>query len=207
LADTTPVVSVRSRPDGLPIETVGSPTSDGAGAAELERMQVEAFGLDAEECQVGLLVLAEHPCGHGLVVGEGDADVGGARDDVGVREQPALPVDHETGRAGDVAVALGEVQRRGAGLQRAGADEDHAGRVALVDLARAQHATQRCGGLGDRRRATDGWSDGPGHAVTRGARAEQRGGGHSAADEAGGEHREEAVLHHGSASRGRVNGK
>ncbi len=134
LAETTPVVSVRSRPNGLPIETVGSPISHRGGVAELERMQVEPLRLDAQQRQVGLLVLAEHAGGHGPPAGEGDADVGGARDDVGVGEQPAVRVDHEAGGAGDAVRALGEVERGVARLQRAGADEHHAGRVALVDL-------------------------------------------------------------------------
>ena len=40
VADTTPVVSVRSRPNGLPIAIVGSPTCDVARVAERQRLEL-----------------------------------------------------------------------------------------------------------------------------------------------------------------------
>ena len=66
-ADTTPVVSVRSRPNGLPIATVGSPTRDGAGVAERERVQLDLLGVDREHargrCRRPCRSRARTPCG------------------------------------------------------------------------------------------------------------------------------------------------
>src|SRR5829696_8862468 len=176
LADTMPVVSVRSRPNGLRIEIVGSPT----------RPEREALGLHPEQRQVGLLVLAEHARRHGLLVGERHGDVGGSRDDVGVGEQPALFVDHEAGRARDAVRTRGEVHRGGARLQRAGAHEHDAGGVARVDLAggRATAALRgRAGARAERGRLHDGARP----AAAGRARAEHDGRRHTAADQPGGE--------------------
>ena len=72
--EMTPVVSVRSRPNGLPIATVGSPTCDVLGRAELERVQVEAVGIDEQQREVGRRVARRRPSRVAIfVVGERDA--------------------------------------------------------------------------------------------------------------------------------------
>jgi hypothetical protein len=46
-ADTTPVVSVRSRPNGLPIATVGSPTRTAPESPRVSGWSSTSFGLTA----------------------------------------------------------------------------------------------------------------------------------------------------------------
>ena len=59
-ADTTPVVSERGSPNGLPIAAVGSPTCDGVGVAERERHEVQAARVDLQQREVVVGVLADH---------------------------------------------------------------------------------------------------------------------------------------------------
>ena len=58
-AETTPVVSVRSRPNGLPIAIVGSPTCRPFEEPSAQRLQVDALGVDLQQREVGRLVDAE----------------------------------------------------------------------------------------------------------------------------------------------------
>ena len=123
------------------------------GAAELERVEVEPVGLDPQQRQVGVRILADGERRDGVVVGERDLDPRRALDDVGVGEDQALVVEHEA-RAGRLRAAgrPEDVERRLLGLDGLGADEDDAGRAAAVDLGRAQ----RPGGARQHRRALAG---------------------------------------------------
>ena len=59
-AETTPVVSVRSRPNGLPIASVGSPTWTPRGVTERQRVSVQPVGRDAQHREIVGGVLADH---------------------------------------------------------------------------------------------------------------------------------------------------
>ena len=56
LAETTPVVSVRSRPNGLPIATIGSPTSTSSPTCRASAGEDEALGVDLEHREIGRAV-------------------------------------------------------------------------------------------------------------------------------------------------------
>ena len=56
LADTTPVVSVRSSPNGLPIATVGSPTCTDAESPSSSGCRSSPSGSTVEQREVGVLV-------------------------------------------------------------------------------------------------------------------------------------------------------
>ena len=115
-AETIPAVAVRSRPNGLPIATTGSPTLTPGRGAELERLQLVGAGVDLEHGDVGGRVRAEDLGVEGLAVlaADADGDVVGAGDDVGVGEDVAVVVDDEAGAGGGAALRLAEgVERRG----------------------------------------------------------------------------------------------
>jgi hypothetical protein len=105
-------------------------------------------------------------------------------------------VEHEAGagRLARLRPAVVDVERRRLGAQRLDADEDHAGRAAPVDLARAEPAA------GDRRQHRRGLAEQRAlrrlalvAAIDR-SEAEQRRGGHDAADH-GGKHRAQPTSH------------
>ena len=96
LAETTPVVSVRSRPKGLPIATTGSPTCDVRGRApSFSGLRPRPFGVDLQHREVGRAIAAEDLGLDLLVVLELDGDLGGVVDHVGVGEDRPVGVDHE----------------------------------------------------------------------------------------------------------------
>ena len=70
VADTTPVVSVRSSPNGLPIAIVGSPTCTVRDVPSGERRQLARAPLDLEQREVGGLVAAEDRRVDDVLVGE-----------------------------------------------------------------------------------------------------------------------------------------
>ena len=59
-AETMPLVTVRSRPNGLPIATTGSPTCDLRGVAERQRVELVGGRVDLEQREVGGRVGADH---------------------------------------------------------------------------------------------------------------------------------------------------
>ena len=139
-AETMPLVTVRSRPNGLPIATTGSPTStfeespSGSGWSWLDG----ASTLSSARSVAGSVPTTFG--GVGRVGGaELDLDLVGAFDHVVVGEDVAFGVDHEA-RAGRGAAAFGfffaeRAERRGGapgGL--VGLDEGDALPVAAVDL-------------------------------------------------------------------------
>ena len=74
VAETTPTESDCCSPNGLPIAATGSPTSTSC-RAELERMQVEALGVDLEQGDVGERVEADDLGLDLVAVGELDVDL------------------------------------------------------------------------------------------------------------------------------------
>jgi hypothetical protein len=113
-----PAVTVRSSPKGFPIATTGSPTStsselpsgsgvsardrddgvadaDAVGVAERERSQAARARLHAEDGEVGRGVAADDPRLHLVALREPDLDVGGALDDVEIRDDVPVLVDDE----------------------------------------------------------------------------------------------------------------
>ena len=76
-AETTPVVSVRSRPNGLPIASVGSPTRTPEESPELERPQLDVVGrVDAQEREVRVGVRADDPRRERGLLVERDLELG-----------------------------------------------------------------------------------------------------------------------------------
>ncbi len=136
-AETMPLVTVRSSPNGLPIATTGSPTSSFEESPSEQRVKLVGGGVDLEQGDVGGRVGADHVGAVGGVGGaEFDLDPVGAVNDVVVGEDVPFGVDHEA-RAGRGAPALGfaegvERRRRLGGL--VGLDEGDALAVAAVDL-------------------------------------------------------------------------
>ncbi len=156
------MVSVRSRPNGLPIAIVGSPTCTPAESPSSSGRRSRPVGIHAQEREVGVGVLADRRRGDRVVVGERHPDLGRRLDDVRVGEDQAVVVEHEAraGRLGRLRV-VADVERRRVGVHRLGADEDDAGRAALVDLARARARCRRLAAsagapLRGDRRADDG---------------------------------------------------
>ena len=131
MAETMPDVTVRSRPNGLPMATTPSPTLTSARGAERDRGQRGGGHLDLEQRDVGRGVGADHAGLDAVVVRERDVDRLRALDDVRVGDDVAVLVDHE---AAALAVLLLDADDAGAGL--------------VVDLADAQLAGD--GGLHDR---------------------------------------------------------
>jgi hypothetical protein len=94
-AETIPAVIVRSRPNGLPIATTGSPTCS-APERPGPAVQRHLVRVDGEHREVVRVVLAQHAGRHRAALArEPDGHVRGAVDDVGVREDVALAVDRE----------------------------------------------------------------------------------------------------------------
>ena len=140
VADTTPVVSVRSRPKGLPIAIVGSPTCtprelpSASGSSSLGLAVTLRTARSVDSSRPRIVAVDD------VAVGELDGHLRRAGDDVGVREDRALAVDDEA-RAGRLAALLlgeAEVERRLRLLDDLRADEDDARRGALVDVARGE---------------------------------------------------------------------
>ena len=128
VAETMPVESDCSWPNGLPIAATGVPTSTALGGADLDRVQIEALGVDLEQRDVGVGVEADDLGLDLVAVGELDEDlVGGvdvigaaaARaaallgvgDDVGVGDDLALVVDHEAGALAAAGAERGSGRR------------------------------------------------------------------------------------------------
>ena len=104
-AEITPVVSVRSRSNGLPIASTGSPTCDGARVAERQRMQRQPVGRDPQDREIVRGVLADHLRFDRLAFFEAHRDLDRVLDDVIVGQDRAVGVDHDA-RAGVLALAL-----------------------------------------------------------------------------------------------------
>src|SRR4051794_26372115 len=111
----------------------------GLGRAEAQRVQVQAVGVDLQQRDVAGDVLADDLRVDGLVVRELHGHLDRAVDDMRVGEDVAVAVDDEAG-AGRLALLLGRshVEGRLRALDDLRADEDHARRVALVDVARRE---------------------------------------------------------------------
>ena len=126
MAETMPDVTVRSRPNGLPMATTPSPTLTSDEEPSGIGVREEAGTLDLEQRDVGRGVGADHAGLDAVVVGERDVDRARALDDVGVGDDVAVLVDHE---AAALAVLLLDADDARAGL--------------VVDLADAQLAARR----------------------------------------------------------------
>ena len=152
-AETTPVVSVRSRPNGLPIAIVGSPTCTSCESPSASGLRSGPSGSTLSSARS---VEASRPTTFavdGLLVAEaGRVTFVGARDDVGVGEDVAVLVDHEARAVASPCCCCGhEVERATACCwTTCGADEDDAGRVALVDVAGGEAAPSVVGGASGR---------------------------------------------------------
>ena len=155
-AETMPLVTVRSRPKGLPIATTGSPTSISEESPRVERVQLVGGRVDLEQGDVGRRVGADdlRPCRIVVGVAELDRDLVGAFDHVVVGQHVAFGVDHEAGAGrGAAAFAVRRTGRRAEvpGPGSVGFDEGDAVAVALVDLV-DDVGVAAVVGLGDRRR-------------------------------------------------------
>ena len=85
VALTMPVVTVCSRPKGLPMAMTGSPVSKRVRIAQRQHGQIPG-GVDLQERDVGLGVLAHDLAGEAPPVGQLDGDLGRAVDHVVVGE-------------------------------------------------------------------------------------------------------------------------
>ena len=104
-----PVPAVAWSPDGVADghDPVARPHA--VGVVELERAQIELVGRDAQDGDVGLLVLADHLRRDDLAVGETDLHVGHAAHDVRVGDDATVLVEHEArpGRHAQLAARVG----------------------------------------------------------------------------------------------------
>ena len=107
-AETTPAVTVESKPSGLPIATAIWPRLSVAAVAEHGRRQAGAMRL--EQRQVGVGIGAEQLGAHPAAVGEGDFERGRAVDHVMVGDDQPVRRD---GDAGAHAAALRDDGRDG----------------------------------------------------------------------------------------------
>ncbi len=129
---TIPEVTVRSRPNGLPIATTGSPTSTSFESASEKGIERVRVGIDIEEGEVGRGVTADERRRQRVVVREAHLDRRRVLDHVVVRDDMPLGVDHEAGserlarRLRLVALGRRPADRRG--------DLDDSGAAPLVDL-------------------------------------------------------------------------
>ena len=80
VAETIPTESDCSSPNGLPIAATGAPTWTLVGVAELDRVQVEAVGVDLDQRDVGVGVEADDVGGDLVAVAELDVDLVGLVD-------------------------------------------------------------------------------------------------------------------------------
>ena len=92
LAETMPVVTVRERPNGLPIAIVGSPTFTSLGVAERERLEaVHLRRVDLQHREVGGgVAAADLGVDAVALLVEAHRDAVGALDHVGVGDDRAL---------------------------------------------------------------------------------------------------------------------
>ena len=108
-----PAVTVRSRPNGLPIATTASPTSTRVESASVSGVSALGAGVDLEQRDVRRRVAADEGRLQRVVVREPHLDRGGAVDDVVVRDDVPFLVEHEA-RAerlrGLLELAAGEVE-------------------------------------------------------------------------------------------------
>ena len=107
-AEMTPVVSVRSEPEGIADGDDRIADLDGPRGAERQRRELEAGRVDLQQREVGGLVLAEDLGVDALLVGELDRDLRGAVDHVGVGEDGAGLVDDEARARGLALLLLGQ---------------------------------------------------------------------------------------------------
>src|SRR4051794_19237225 len=122
---------------------------DAARAAEGQRPQLALRRRDLQHREVGRLVAAEDAGVDDVLVGELDRHLRRAGDDVRVRQDRAVAVDHEAGARRLAALLLGEAEVEGRLrlLDDLGADEYHARSGALVDVARGQPGAARARGV------------------------------------------------------------
>ncbi len=138
VADTTPVVSVRSRPNGLPMAIVGSPTCTSLDDPSVSGRRSRPSGSTFSTARSVDGSLAEHLGVDDALVLEGDPHLARALHDVGVGQDRAVAIDHEARARGLAALLGGQTERRVLLLDDLRADEHDARRVALVDVARRE---------------------------------------------------------------------
>ena len=165
-AETMPLVTVRSRPNGLPIATTGSPTSIFDESPRASGVHLVGRSVDLQQRQVGGRVGADHlGVVGGLGVAELHLDLLGAGDDVVVGQDVPVGVDQEPRAGGDAAPGLAEGVERGNLARRLlRLDEGDPLTVTLVDLVDRvggstvmgvdRRGRERC--RGDRRSASFG---------------------------------------------------
>ena len=90
-----PAVTVRSSPNGLPIATTASPTSTLVESASVSGVSAPGAGVDLQQGDVGGRIAADERRLERVVVREAHLDRGRAVDDVVVRDDVPLLVDHE----------------------------------------------------------------------------------------------------------------
>ena len=129
---TIPLVTVPARPNGLPIAITGSPTCTSIGVGELERLDVDVLAR-VEHRDVRRRVGADH-VGLDLAAARvPDRDRVGVLDDVEVRHDAALVVEHEA-RALRLLRHLVAERERGSRRARR-VDDDDAVLDGVVDIA------------------------------------------------------------------------
>ena len=160
-AETMPVVTVRSSPNGLPIATTGSPTCDAwrshpaaAGGGDPPAASTLSSATSVER------VLADH-LGRATVLSSPSvtSTLLGAVDDVGVGEDVAVVVDHEARSRSRCPLLLLRASPNGSTAiccATSALDEGDARRVVLVDLVDASVAARRRWRRGGRQRAGAG---------------------------------------------------
>ena len=175
VADTTPTDSDCGSPNGEPIAATGEPTRRSRAVPSSQRAQRQAGGVDLQQRDVGVGVVADDPRRHLVAVGERDVDLLRLADraplalghDVGVRRDLAAPVEHEARAEARAAAAARPLAGHHA------ADRHDAGRVALVDprrvevvvAARAAHDLDGRRAVDPRRRPSSPPARGGGRAV------------------------------------------
>ena len=141
-AETIPVVTVRSSPNGLPIATTGSPTCtfvESPSGSGLHALGV----VDLEQRDVGGRVGPDDLRLLRGAVPELHVDALGPLDDVGVGEDVPVVVDQEARACGGALLLLGEPEDGLRLLDDLRADEGDALGVALVDVVDREALARR----------------------------------------------------------------
>ena len=124
-----PVLSVRSRPKGLPMANTRWPTSRFVELPGCDGKERVGRGVDLQHGHVGGRIAADEFGGVLLAVEEGDADIAGALDDVEVGQHVAVAVDH---RAAPFALR-NDLEQQCIARYAPGVDVHHASIDLLVD--------------------------------------------------------------------------
>ena len=149
-----PAVTVRSRPNGLPIGDHGLADLHRVGIRKLQRNERLRGKVDVQERDVGGRIDAHEGRLHVLSIREPDLDLLGALDDVVVRDDVAVLVDHEAGAESARGGRFEATTKRPCSRSERRGDLDDSGRGALVDLVHRQTAG-RDGWRGRRRGPLD----------------------------------------------------